>query len=108
MFVTPGQNRGKRLLICLTKWEFNMNGLRWILGLIGVKDMMKVIKKPPQLDAIQWKGNNREQLEKLMHYLVPGRFIIEDLDIGDWIVVHENGMYEVVSDKEFDVTFERV
>lgn len=94
-----------------------MNGLRWILGLIGVKDMMKVIgvkdmmkviKKPPQLDAIQWKGNNREQLEKLMHYLVPGGFIIEDLDIGDWIVVHENGMYEVVSDKEFDVTFERV
>ena len=43
-----------------------------------------------------------------MHYLVPGRFIIEDLDIGDWIVVHENGMYEVVSDKEFDATFERV
>jgi hypothetical protein len=86
-----------------------MNGLRWILGLIGVKDMMKVIKKPPQLDAIQWKGNNREQLEKLMHYLVPGGgFIIEDLDIGDWIVVHEDGMYEVVSDKEFDVMFERV
>ena len=85
-----------------------MNGLRWILGLIGVKGMMKVIKKPPQLDAIQWKGNNREQLEKLMHYLVPGGFIIEDLDIGDWIVVHENGMYEVVSDKEFGATFERV
>ena len=85
-----------------------MNGLRWILGLIGVKDMMKVIKKPPQLDAIQWKGNNREQLEKLMHYLVPGRFIIDDLDIGDWIVVHEDGMYEVVSDIEFDATFERV
>ena len=85
-----------------------MNGLRWILALIGVKDMMKVIKKPPQLDAIQWKGNNREQLEKLMHYLVPGGFIIEDLDIGDWIVVHENGMYEVVSDKEFGATFERV
>jgi len=70
--------------------------------------MMKVIKKPPQLDAIQWKGNNAEQLEKLMHYLVPGRFIIEDLDIGDWIVVHENGMYEAVSDKEFDLMFERV
>lgn len=70
--------------------------------------MMKVIKKPLQLDAIQWKGNNREQLEKLMHYLVPGGFIIEDLDIGDWIVVHENGMYEVVSDKEFDVAFERI
>ena len=85
-----------------------MNGLRWILALIGVKDMMKVIKKPPQLDAIQWKGNNREQLEKLMHYLVPGGFFIEDLDIGDWIVVHEDGMYEVVSDEEFDVTFERV
>lgn len=85
-----------------------MNGLRWILDQIGVKGMMKVIKKPPQLDAIQWKGNNREQLEKLMHYLVPGRFIIEELDIGDWIVVHEDGMYEVVSDKEFDVTFERV
>ena len=85
-----------------------MNGLRWILGLIGVKDMMKVIKKLPQLDAIQWKGNNREQLEKLMHYLVPGRFIVEDLDIGDWIVVHENGMYEVVSDKEFGVAFERI
>jgi hypothetical protein len=44
-----------------------------------------------------------------MHYLVPGGgFIIEDLDIGDWIVVHEDGMYEVVSDKEFDVMFERV
>ena len=86
-----------------------MNGLRWILGLIGVKDMMKVIKKLPQLDAIQWKGNNREQLEKLMHYLVPGGgFIIDDLDIGDWIVVHEDGMYEVVSDEEFDVMFERV
>ena len=86
-----------------------MNGLRWILGLIGVKDMMKVIKKLPQLDAIQWKGNNREQLEKLMHYLVPGGgFIIDDLDIGDWIVVHEDGMYEVVSDEEFDVMFERI
>lgn len=87
-----------------------MNGLRWILDQIGVKDMMRVIviKKPPQLDAIQWKGNNREQLEKLMHYLVPGKFIIEDLNIGDWIVVRENGMYEVVSDKEFGVTFERV
>ena len=70
--------------------------------------MMKVIKKLPQLDAIQWKGNNREQLEKLMHYLVPGRFIIEELDIGDWIVVHEDGMYEVVSDEEFDATFERI
>ena len=70
--------------------------------------MIKVIKKLPQLDAIQWKGNNREQLEKLMHYLVPGRFIIEELDIGDWIVVHEDGMYEVVSDEEFDATFERV
>lgn len=70
--------------------------------------MMKVIKKPPQLDAIQWKGNNPEQLEKLMHHLVPGKFIIDDLDIGDWIVVRENGMYEVVSDKEFGVTFERV
>ena len=69
---------------------------------------IKVIRKPPELHAIQWKGNNREQLEKLMHYLVPGRFIIEDLDIGDWIVVHENGMYEVVSDKEFGVIFERV
>lgn len=70
--------------------------------------MMKVIKKTPQLDAIQWKGNNREQLEKLMHYLAPGLFIIEELDIGDWIVVHEDGMYEVVSDEEFDATFERV
>ena len=70
--------------------------------------MMKVIKKPPQLDAIQWKGNNREQIEKLMHYLVPGGFFIEDLDIGDWIVVHEDGMCEVVSDKEFDATFERI
>ena len=70
--------------------------------------MIKVIKKPPQLDAFQWKGNNREQLEKLMHYLVPGRFSIEELDIGDWIVVHEDGMYEAVSDKEFDLMFERV
>lgn len=88
-----------------------MNGSQWIMDLIGVKDMMKVIiiKKPPQLDAIQWKGNNREQLEKLMHYLVPGGgFIIEELDIGDWIVVHEDGMYEVVSDEEFGVEFERV
>lgn len=86
-----------------------MNGSQWIMDLIGVKDMIKVIKKLPQLDAIQWKGNNREQLEKLMHYLVPGGgFIIEELDIGDWIVVHEDGMYEVVSDKEFDATFERV
>ena len=85
-----------------------MNGLRWILDQIGVKRMMKVIKKLPQLDAIQWKGNNREQLEKLMHYLAPGKFIIEDLDIGDWIVVHEDGMYEVVSDEEFGVEFERV
>ena len=44
-----------------------------------------------------------------MHYLVPGGgFIIDDLDIGDWIVVHEDGMYEVVSDEEFGVAFERV
>ena len=70
--------------------------------------MMKVIKKPPQLDAIRWKGDNREQLEKLMHYLTSGGFIIEELDIGDWIVVHEDGMYEVVSDEEFGVAFERV
>lgn len=85
-----------------------MNGLRWIMDQIGFRHMIKVIKKLPQLDAIQWKGNNREQLEKLMHYLVPGRFIIEELDIGDWIVVHEDGMYEVVSDEEFDATFERI
>ena len=80
----------------------------WKKELFVVGHMIKVIKKPPQLDAIQWKGNNREQLEKLMHYLVPGRFSIEELDIGDWIVVHEDGMYEVVSDKEFGVEFERV
>ena len=85
-----------------------MNGLRWIMDQIGFRHMIKVIKKLPQLDAIQWKGNNREQLEKLMHYLAPGRFSIEELDIGDWIVVHEDGMYEVVSDEEFGVEFERV
>lgn len=70
--------------------------------------MMKVIKKPPQLDAIQWKGNNREQLEKLMHHLVPGEFIIDELDIGDWIVVHHDGMYGIYSDKEFNLMFERI
>lgn len=85
-----------------------MNGLRWIMDQIGFRHMIKVIKKLPQLDAIQWKGNNREQLEKLMHYLAPGLFSIEELDIGDWIVVHEDGMYEVVSDKEFGVEFERI
>ena len=88
-----------------------MNGLRELRKLLknyrngGVS--MKVIKKPPQLDAIQWKGNNREQLEKLMHHLVPGKFIIDELDIGDWIVVHPDGLYEVVADKDFDRLFER-
>lgn len=69
---------------------------------------MKVIKKPPQLDAIRWKGTNKDELEKLMDYLVPGKFIIESLDIGDWIVVHPDGLYEVVADKNFDRLFERI
>lgn len=85
-----------------------MNGLRWIMDLIGIKGMMKVVRKPPQLDALQWKGNNANQLEKLMSYLVPSSFIAEDLTIGDWIVVHHDGMYEIVSDKEFNLMFERI
>ena len=69
---------------------------------------MKVIKKPPQFDAIQYNGNNKEQLEKLFDYLVPGVFIVDQLDIGDWVIVHGDGQYEIVCDKSFDKFFERV
>lgn len=43
-----------------------------------------------------------------MSYLVPGRFIIESLEIGDWVIVHPDGLYEIVADKDFDRLFERV
>jgi len=69
---------------------------------------MKVVRKPPKLNAIQWKGDNRHELEKFMDYLIPANFIIDDLDLGDWIIVHDDGLYEVVSNREFDRLFERV
>lgn len=92
--------------------ELAMNGLKELRKLLknyrngGVS--MKVIKKPPQLDAVKWNGTNENELERLMSYLVPGRFIIESLEIGDWIVVHHDGLYEIVADKDFDRLFERV
>lgn len=69
---------------------------------------IKVIRKPPELHAIQWKGNNDHDLQKLMDYLIPVKFIAADLDIGDWIIVHDDGVYEVVDDREFDRLFERI
>ena len=92
--------------------ELAMNGLREFRKLLknyrnrGVS--MKVIKKPPQLDAVKWNGTNKDELERLMSYLVPGRFIIESLEIGDWVIVHPDGLYEIVADKDFDRLFERV
>lgn len=69
--------------------------------------MIKVVRKPPQLDAVQFKGDNMPELERFLglSHVVLNALSIE---IGDWIVMDDEGDFDVISDKEFDRLYERV
>lgn len=69
--------------------------------------MIKVVRKPPQLDAVQFKGDNMSELERflgLSHVLLNSLSI----EVGDWVVMDDDGEYNVIGDKEFDRLYERV
>ena len=69
--------------------------------------MIKVVRKPPQLDAVQFKGNNMSELERFLG-LSQEILAVFAINVGDWIVMDDEGDFDVISDKEFDRLYERV
>ena len=69
--------------------------------------MIKVVRKPPQLDAVQFKGDNMPELERFLG-LSQEILAVFAINIGDWVVMDDEGEYNVIGDKEFDRLYERV
>ena len=68
--------------------------------------MIEVIRKPPKFKAVQWKGNNRNEVDCfIMVYDAPTWL---SLEVSDWILLDDEGHHEIISDKEFHRLYERV
>ena len=79
--------------------------------------MAKYRKKPVEVDAIQWTGDNFGELTDFMHdaYGVDGKKItittlegIMTADIGDWIIKGVKGEFYPCKPDIFEQTYERI
>lgn len=52
--------------------------------------MIKVVRKPPQLDAVQFKGDNMPELERFLG-LSQEILAVFAINIGDWVVMDDEG-----------------
>lgn len=69
---------------------------------------MKYVHKPIEVKAIQFNGDNKEEIAEFtkgnVSFLFPDHSIIVK---GDWIVKKENKYY-IYSQEQFERTFDRV
>lgn len=69
---------------------------------------MKYIHKPIEVKAIQFDGNNKEEIAEFTNGIVCILFPDDGVIIkGDWIVQEENKFF-IYSQEKFEKTFDRV
>ncbi len=80
--------------------------------------MSKFRKKPVVIDAIQWTGDNREEIDEFMgesRRKIPGNGLqiytlegIMDASVGDYIIKGVKGEFYPCKPDIFEMTYERV
>lgn len=80
-------------------------------------DMAKYMRKSYEVNAVQWTGNNEQEVDKFLHGM--GRkarytddFVFSDgtgarcVHVGGWIVEEDSGYYHILSNMEFHKEYE--
>jgi hypothetical protein len=81
--------------------------------------MARYRKKPVEIDAVQWTGENEEELaeflgQSLLHWLPDQRIRVgtleggHDASLGDWLIRGVQGEHYPCKPDIFDATYEAV
>jgi hypothetical protein len=62
-------------------------------------------KKPVEVEAVQWTGENREEVDAVVGRAFDPRFVAVP---GDWIILDPDLGVTSLSPKDFEATYEEV